>query len=307
MRHIIAACVAALAATPALSQSEQRHLPRADGSSIAFTVDIPKGKPDGILVLAQGSGCQPTATNANLATMRQAFPHYTAVMVEKYGIASDAAIADGFSDCPAAFHAGHTVAQRVADYVSVLDSLPRAPDTPLVLFGGSEGGLAVAMLAEQVQPTATILLSSATGIPFADMVLSTVPPEGHATIEAGFAAARADPQGTALFAGSSHRFWADILDRIPADSMARSTSPFLVVQGGRDTSSPVAAARATADRFAAAGKCNLTYWEFPALDHGMAAPDGTSHLADVATAIARWVAGIGPDAGNCCGVTPWRR
>jgi hypothetical protein len=68
------------------------------------------------------------------------------------------------------------------------------------------------------------------------MVLSTVPAEGHATVEAGFAAARADPQGSALFAGSSHRFWADILDRIPADYMLSSGSPFLIIQGGLDTS-----------------------------------------------------------------------
>ncbi|MDC9822578.1 hypothetical protein PRN20_02430 [Devosia sp. ZB163] len=299
MHRLIAACIAALAATPALAQTEHRVLPRPDGSSIAFSVDTPAGKPDGILVLAQGSGCQPTTANANFAVMRQAFPRYVTVMVEKYGIASDAVIADGFTDCPAAFHAGHTVAQRVADYVSVLDSLKRRPDTPLVLFGGSEGGLAVAMLAEQAAPTATILLSSATGIPFADMVLSTVPPEGHGSIRAGFAAARSDPQGRTLFAGSSHRFWADILDRIPADYMARSDTQFLIVQGDRDTSSPVAAARATTDRFATAGKCNLTYWEFPALDHGMEAPNGTSHLADIAEAIAGWVAGIGPDTGTC--------
>lgn len=299
MRLIIAACLAALAATPTLAQTEQHQLPRPDGSSIAFSVDTPPGPVDGILVLAQGSGCQPTHANTNLATVRQAFPRYVAVMVEKYGIASDAAITDGFTDCPAAFHAGHTVAQRVADYLAVLAELQLTPGPPLVLFGGSEGGLVVAILAEQVTPTATILLSSATGIPFADMVLSTVPPEGHATIEVGFAAARADPQGTTLFAGSSHRFWADILDRIPADSMLRSGAPFLIIQGGRDSSSPVAAARATTDRFAAAGKCNLTYWEFPGLDHGMQAPDGRSHLPDIAAASAGWVAGVGPDAGNC--------
>jgi alpha-beta hydrolase superfamily lysophospholipase len=299
MRLLIAVTLAALAAPPALARTEHRQLPRPDGSTIAYSVDTPPGPIDGVLVLAQGSGCQPTAGNANLKAVRQAFPHHLAVMVEKYGIASDAAIADGFTDCPPAFHAGHTVKQRVADYVAVLANLRSAADLPLVLFGGSEGGLAVAMLAEETRPAATILLSSATGIPFAEMVLSTVPAEGHATVEAGFAAARADPRGTALFAGSSHRFWADILDRIPADYMLSSGSPFLIIQGGLDTSSPVAAARATADRFAAAGKCNLTYWEFPALDHGMRSPDGTSHLDDIATAIAGWVAGIGTAAARC--------
>lgn len=299
MRLIIAACLAALAATPGLARTEHRQLPRPDGSAIAYSVDTPTGAIEGVVVLAQGSGCQPTGANANLATVRQAFPGYVAVLVEKYGIAADAAIADGFTDCPPAFHAGHTVGQRVADYMAVLAELRRPADMPLVLFGGSEGGLVVAMLAEQSRPAATILLSSATGIPFADMVLSTVPAEGHATVEAGFAAARADPQGTALFAGSSHRFWADILDRIPAEYMLSSGSPFLIIQGGLDTSSPVAAARATADRFAAAGKCNLTYWEFPGLDHGMQDPRGTSHLAAIAMAMAGWVAGLRSAAADC--------
>jgi pimeloyl-ACP methyl ester carboxylesterase len=299
MRLIIAACLAALAATPGLARTEHLQLPRPDGSTIAYSVDTPSDPIEGVLLLAQGSGCQPTGANANLATVRRAFPRYVAVLVEKYGIAADAVIADGFADCPPAFHAGHTVGQRVADYIAVLAELRRTADAPLVLFGGSEGGLAVAMLAEQSKPAATILLSSATGIPFAEMVLSTAPAEGHATIEAGFAAARADPQGTTLFAGSSHRFWADILDRIPAEYMLSSSSPFLIIQGGRDTSSPVAAARTTADRFAAAGKCNLTYWEFPGLDHGMRDPGGTSHLADIAAAMAGWVAGLRSDANGC--------
>ena len=126
MRLLIAVTLAALAATPALARTEHRQLPRTDGSTIAYSVDTPSGPIDGVLVLAQGSGCQPTAGNANLNAVRQAFPHHLAVMVEKYGIASDAAIADGFTDCPPAFHAGHTVKQRVADYVAVLADLRSA-------------------------------------------------------------------------------------------------------------------------------------------------------------------------------------
>jgi len=286
MLRLIVVLAAALAATPALAQTDLRYLPRPDGSSIDFSVDAPPGPPAGIIVLAQGSGCLPTAHNANFAIVRKAFPQHVAVMVEKYGVAPDAAIADGFTDCPPAFHAGHTVSQRVSDYEAVLATLPR--ELPVTLFGGSEGGLAMAMLAARIAPTATVILSSATGIAFTDMVLSTIPPEGQATVRAGFEAARADPEGTTLFAGSSHRFWADIMQHMPADYMLQTDTPFLVLQGGRDTSSPVAAARATADRFAAEARCTLTYWEFPALDHGMADPQGTSHLAEIATAAAIW-------------------
>lgn len=286
LRMIILA--AALATNPALAQTEHRQLARPDGTFIDYSIDLPAGEPEGVILLAQGSGCLPTANNNNLSTVRSAFPNYAAVMVEKYGIAPDAAISDGFTDCPAAFHARYTVSQRVVDYEAVLSTM--VADGPLVLFGGSEGGLAVAMLADRVVPKATIILSSATGISFSDMVLSTIPPEGQDQVRRGLEAAAADPEGAALFAGSSHRFWADIMQRIPADYMLQGSTPFLVLQGGLDRSSPVAAARAAADRFAAAKRCTMTYWEFPALDHGMTDPSGQSHMAAIAAAAAAWVA-----------------
>jgi pimeloyl-ACP methyl ester carboxylesterase len=288
MHFPLALFVAALVATTAPAQAEQRQLLRADGSTNHYAVDVPNGTPAGTVVIIQGSGCLPTTRNQNLSIIRGAFPNHVAVTVEKYGIEPDAPVKDGFSDCPSSFHAGFTVSQRVDDYQAVLAALD-AP-RPLVLFGGSEGGLVVAMLSGRVEPEASIVLSSATGISFVDMVLSTIPPEGQEPVRAGLAAAAADPDGTALFAGSSHRFWADIMRHVPADYMLAATGPFLVIQGGLDTSSPLAAARATADRFAAARRCDLTYWEFPGLDHGMADPAGSSHLASIAKAAASWAA-----------------
>jgi pimeloyl-ACP methyl ester carboxylesterase len=292
MRLLTAACLAALAATPALAQFERRQLPRPDGTLIGYSVDVPPGLSDGLLFLAQGSGCLPTESNAHLATVRRAFPQHIVIQVEKYGVAPEASITDGFTDCPPEFHAGYTVSGRVSDYETVLAEV-RVVGQPLILFGGSEGGLAVAMLAARVDADAAVLLSCASGIGFADMVLSTIPPEGQEQVRAGLVAASLDPEGTALFAGSSHRFWADIMRHVPVDYMLASDTPFLVIQGGLDKSSPVAAARAAADRFAAAGKASLTYWEFPALDHGMVDPVGQSHLADIAAAAAKWAANIG--------------
>ena len=290
MRILLTGLVGLALANPAHAEPELRRVPRPDGSLIDVWLDAPEGESQGLLLLAQGSGCFPARESANLATVHGAFPDYTAVMVDKIGVTTDAGIEGGFTDCPPAFHDGYTLSQRLDDYRAVLDMLLAEDEWDLVLFGGSEGGLAVAVLAAEYDPQATIILSSATGMTFADMVRSTVPPEGHATIDAGFAAARADPEGGTLFAGSTHRFWADILDYRGLDHMVRATSPFLLIQGGRDGSSPLASARMTADAFAEGGLCNLTYWEFPALDQGMAALDGTSRLADIAGLAAAWVA-----------------
>ena len=279
-------CLTLLAASPAIAAPGHHALARADGSLIHYTLDAPAGPSAGTVVLLTGSGCLPGAVSANIALARASFADFTALIVEKAGVTPDAPIADGFTDCPAAFHTGHTVSRHVADLVQVLDHLPA--DRPLILIGGSEGGLAVAMLAAQVEPDAAIILSSGPGMAFEDLVLSTVPPKGHASVAAGFAAARADPQGTTLFAGSSHRFWADILALRAIDYMRQTDTPFLLIQGGRDASSPVAAARLGADAFAAEGRCNLTYWELPALDHGMTDPAGHSRMADILAMAAIW-------------------
>jgi pimeloyl-ACP methyl ester carboxylesterase len=264
------------------------QLQRPDGTQIDYSVDAPEGPSAGMVVLLTGSGCLPGVVNANIALARAAFPEHTALIVEKSGVRPDAAATDGFTDCPAAFHAGHTVSQRVEDTVAVIEHL--GPADRLVLFGGSEGGLAVALLAGRVQADAAIILSSGMGMAFDHLVLSTVPPEGHSQVSAGFAAARADPQGHTLFAGSSHRFWADILPLLGVDAMLQSDTPFLLIQGGMDRSSPLKAARMTADRFTAEGRCNLTYWELPALDHGMKDAGGASSMEGVLVLAATWAA-----------------
>ena len=292
MKFLIGLVVAGLLALPAHAAGEILTLARPDGSVIHYTLDRPPGPPAGLLLLSQGSGCAPGAKNPALATVRQAFPAYTALIVEKIGITPHALITEGHTDCPAEFVQGYTLSQRVDDYRAVLDHLGYRPGLEaehLVLFGGSEGGLAVAKLAAEYHPRATIVLSSSTGADFGEMVRSTVPPEGQPAIDAGFAAARANPDSNELFAGSTYRFWADILDVRTVDIMLQTYSPFLLIQGGLDSSNPVASARITADVFAAEGRCNLTYWEFPVLDHRMRLPDGEPRLAAVATQAAGWL------------------
>lgn len=280
----LAALFLTLLATPALAAPETHQLARPDGSLIHYTLDRP-ANPAGLLILSQGSGCRPGVQSPGLTMVRAAFPTYTALIVEKAGITPDMTIDE--RNCPADYHDRYTVSQRISDYEAVIAALGPIPGR-LILFGGSEGGLAMAILATKLTPDAAIIFSSATGTSFGDMVKSTVPPEGHAHIDAGFAAARANPDSSALFAGHAQRFWADILDHRSIDYMRATDTPLLLIQGGLDTSSPIAAARMTADAFATDSRCNLTYWEFPALDHGMLDPKGTSRLPAVAAMAAAW-------------------
>lgn len=288
MKSLFAAVLLVLATGPVLAAPETGTLPRPDGSVIHYTLDRPDTASLGLLVLAQGSGCAPAATSASLATTRAAFPAYTAISVEKPGIRPDDSIDHGYADCPQDFLDSFTLSRRIDDYQQVLDHLGAAePAQPVILFGGSEGGLAMEALAARIHPAAAILLSGSVGGTFGEMVLSTIPPEGQPTVSAGFDAARANPQDSTVFSGHTNRFWADILDHRSSDYLEATETPFLLIYGGRD-SVPVQSVRALADRFAASGRCNLTWWEFPALDHSMVDPGGTSRLAEIARLAAAW-------------------
>lgn len=292
MRLLAGPVIAALACLPAIAAPEAKTLERADGSLIHYTIDRPHGTAAGLVVLAQGSGCRVGASNPAIGTVRAAFAHHSALIVEKIGVTPEANIIEGTADCPAAFVDGYTMTQRVADYEAVISYLRGALEPGadrLVLYGGSEGGLAVAKLAAKVDPVATIVMSSGTGLTVEDLIKSTLPPEGRAALDAGFTRARANPDSSDLFAGSSYRYWADILDERVLDYLLASTSPILLIQGGRDLSNPPLAARLAANAFAEAGDCRLTYWEFPALDHGMLMPNEGSRLHEVAKRAADWV------------------
>ncbi len=267
-------------------------LARPDGSVIHYELDIPDAsKKTALLVLLQGSGCAPVAQNASLVTIRTLFSDYAALKVDKYGIDPARPLDANDLDCPPEFHAHHTVSQRVADYAGVIEDLRDAPwwNGELVLFGGSEGGLVAAILAGQVRADAAVLLSTGGGLPFGEMVRQTIPPEGWPTVDKAFATARENPDSAETWAGSSYRFWADIIDRRVADDMIKAATAFLLIQGGNDPSSPVDTARIVSDLFAAAGRCNLTYWELPGYNHAMGDTNGVSHMAEVAEASAAWV------------------
>ncbi|MGG4774400.1 alpha/beta hydrolase [Paenalcaligenes sp. Me52] len=264
---------------------------RPDSSEMYWTLDLPQqSPPTGILLLAQGSGCLSATKNENLLLARSYFPNLASLMVEKYGVLPGDTPENDHENCSDSFYAHHTVSQRVADYSQVLESLRQAPwwNGELVLLGGSEGGLVVSLLAEQHNPDATILLSTAGGMSFGDMVIQSMPKEFHPQILEGFQKARHNPYSTEKLAGQSLRFWADAIDLNVTENLLRSTSNILLLQGSADSLAPVEAARRLQEQFTAAGHCNLTYWEFPHYDHGMEDQSGHSHMPEVLKRAANW-------------------
>ncbi|TCU18193.1 alpha/beta hydrolase family protein [Rhizobium sullae] len=285
----------------AIAAPERSEAHRPDGSTIHWNLDRPAGvEKAGIIVLAQGSGCLSVDRNDNLALMRSIFQDFAALTVEKYGVSPDDKLENDHDGCSAAFYEHHTISQRVKDYSAVIDDLRKEEwwNGKLVLIGGSEGGDVVARLAAPTKADAAIMISTGGGKTFGEMVQQSildemkrhsVPKEHWPPVEAVFEKARKNPESSEVWAGSSYRFWADAIDHRSVDSMLRSNASLLLIQGGKDTSTPVELARIVADTFAEAGRCNLTYWEFPGYNHGMADADGTSRMRDVLMQSATWL------------------
>src|SRR5215217_36866 len=143
MRFLLCAATMSLVLEPALAAPEAMKLERSNGSVVHYTLDQPTGEAKGLLLIAQGSGCSPGTTNPSMATVRAAFDDHVAVIVEKMGVMPNMVI-DAMTDCPAEFMANYTLSQRLSDYRLVLEALAQDKSLPkrLVMFGGSEGGLA---------------------------------------------------------------------------------------------------------------------------------------------------------------------
>lgn len=271
---------------------------RPDDSALQWTLDIPDSamKGVGLVVLMQGSGCLSVDHSTNLAQVRSIFSDYAALTVEKYGVNPG----DDNEDCSAKYHANNSISQRIADYLQIIEAL-RSSDwwnAELVLIGGSEGGDVAAALAEPTHADAVVLISTGGGVTFGQMVRDSimdtmhrhsVPEAEWPPVDAAFAYAREHPESSEIWGGSSYFYWADAIDRRPADNMLKANSAFLLLHGSLDISSAVQSARMTADMFTDAKRCNLTYVEFSSYDHSMVDADGKLRMSDVLNLARNWV------------------
>lgn len=275
---------------------------RPDGVNIDWYLDRQaQSAHQGILVIAQGSGCGSVRSNRNVEAAKSLLPDFAVITVEKYGV-SPGDVPKGPEDCSKLFFAHHTVTQRVSDYRAVIDQVKAMSwwNGKLVLFGGSEGGAVVQILAAEVNADAAVIFSSATGIHFRDAFIQVLPPEMAAQAPAELEKARRNPLSAEVWGGNSYRWWADIIDRPLWEDALKARGALLVVQGRRDRSNPVSSARAFRDIFAARHQCNLTYWEYEDYDHAMVDTSGTSHLPEVLSRISDWIRrqlaeGVNPD------------
>jgi len=288
---ILSALMIAGADTPAHADDAGPAILRPDGSGIVYRLESPQDAdgPRGLLLVAQGSGCDPATLPGRFAHSERIAPGFTRLVIEKYGV-DPSQPASGEDECPQAFYARDTLDQRVLDAARVISALRGAPwwNGELIVFGGSEGGAVAAMLAGIVPETGAVaVLSSGLGFTVAETVLAAVPPPARENIAARFQAARENASINEYFGGHSHQWWANALDKRPVNSMVSLDIPILVVQGGRDVNAPPQSARSAVAALREAGRC-VRYDEYPELDHFMRDADGENHTVRVYDAMAQW-------------------
>lgn len=271
------------AAAPAATFAVERP----DGSRITYHIERQRERGP-VLLMLQGSGCDPVALNERIRWMAPLLaPGHALLTIEKYGVAHDSG-----EQCAPDYWRGNTLTQRVLDALQVVARLrqERWWNRELILFGGSEGGAVAAMLAPLVPETKAVLIwSSGIGLPLGAMILSALPPPVRAEAVRVFAEARADPSPERQWGGASYLWWADAIDLVPARGLVQTPEPVLLIHGTRDESAPVASARAARDLVLAAGKADFTYREYEGYDHFMVDSEGVDHRAEVVAAAASWL------------------
>jgi pimeloyl-ACP methyl ester carboxylesterase len=282
-------------ACPVSAAAATTTLERADGSAIVYHLSGQHSqRSKGVLLLLQGSGCEPVAGDAKVLSASPLLaPSHAVLTIEKYGVTPGRRAPDEVEGCSGAYWRGSTLQQRVLDALQVVARLRRERwwNGDLVIFGGSEGGAVAALLAPLVPETrAVVIRSSGIGVPVGELIKAAVPPPIARQVDAVLAAARANPTGDKRFGGASYRWWADAADIVPARALLQTDIPVLLIQGSRDQFAPVATARATRDLFASAGKQNLTYREYAGYDHFMRDAGGEDHQAAVLKMAADWLA-----------------
>lgn len=269
-------------------------LARADESEITYHLQgTHSAGSRGLLLMLQGSGCEPVTERPWLRSDPALIaPGYAVLAIEKYGVSAGQPQSGFVDGCSADYWRRNTLQQRVLDALQVIARLRAEPwwNGKLVIYGGSEGGAVAALLAPLIPETkAVVIVSSGIGVSVAELIQAAVPPTVALQVPRIVAEAKANPSGDKRFGGASYRWWADAADITPAKALLQTDANVLLIHGGRDQFAPIATARATRDLFAAARKRNLTYKEYPAYDHFMKDAAGADHRQPVLHQIAEWL------------------
>lgn len=201
------------------------------------------------------------------------------------------------------FRQYETRQRRAADQRAVMDAyLSDSGSAPVLLVGTSQGGTVAAdVAASDARVTHLLLLASGGGFTQAEELETLFVERGQGPSEfsslealhARFDEIEANPDSGELWLGHPFRMWSSYLWFRPMDGLRALSIPIFLAQGTADETTPVESARAMRDEFSRLGKTNLTYVEYPRLDHHFDNEDGETGLMDVQKDAFIWMAASG--------------
>lgn len=221
---------------------------------------------------------------------------FVVVLLQPRGVASDGTVDR------AVFQQHETRHRRVADQRAVMDAyLGDSGDVPVLLVGSSLGGVVAADVAAR-DPRVTHLLMMASGGGWTQAEEMThflergQAPPGISSLDelnAKFAEIQLAPDSGELWYGHPFRMWSSYLWFRSMDGLIPRPISMFLAQGTADTATPVESARAMRDEFARLGLTNLTYVEYPGLDHHFRNEAGENRLIDLQKDVFAWMSVTG--------------
>ena len=225
---------------------------------------------------------------------------FVVVLLQPRGVGPDGSVDDSV------FRRYETRQRRVADQIAVLSAyLDGALELPVLLVGSSEGGVVAADVAvHDSRVTHLLMMASGGGWTQAEELEwelnhgRRVPEASNIEeLHAKFAEIQSDPNGDTMWFGHPFRMWSSYLWFRSMDGLTTSSIPIFLAQGSEDQAI-AGSARAMRDGFDRLGLTNLTYVEYPGLDHHFNDAAGESGLAALQRDASAWMEATGLIAGG---------
>lgn len=281
----------------AMAQSAALTLPREDKSSIRYYLDaaVPGETSPALLVILQGSDCNSVRHIRLVTPMRQVLPAADLLTVEKYGIDDRLPYREEVprQDCPDAFVQHDTPQRRVSDVTQVLQAvIARNGYQKVVVLGGSEGAVIANLVTASSGLVDATLAFSGGGRWFIDDVRHSVadaPKEEKAGLSAFLQQVMTAPPFPLNVSDHGYDWWHGMLNIDQLATLRSIKTPVLIAQGDQDRAvSPGAVGKMIAE-LRADGKTNITYLNYPALDHVMRRENGDSEMTWVLADMRVWL------------------
>ncbi len=281
----------------AMAQSAALTLLREDKSSIRYYLDaaVPGETSPALLVILQGSDCNSVRHIRLVTPMRQVLPAADLLTVEKYGIDDRLPYREEVprQDCPDAFVQQDTPQRRVRDGTQGLQAVSaRNGYQKCAVLGGSEGAVIANLVTASSGLVDATLAFSGGGRWFIDDVRHSVadaPKEEKAGLNAFLQQVLTAPPFPLNASDHGYAWWHGMLNIDQLATLRSIKTPVLIVQGDQDRAvSPGAVGKMIAE-LRADGKTNITYLNYPALDHVMRRENGESEMTRVVADMRAWL------------------